>query len=75
MCTIDTDFEQVREHCGDNNCKDLTDLCLWVELDSAISTAVRFIGRGKTRNMVMRSLNSERIADIDAERTAHETRG
>lgn len=73
MCTINADLEQVKEHCGDNNCEDLIDLCLWIELDTSISTAVRFIGRGRTRRMVMRALNSERIAALDAERTLRET--
>jgi hypothetical protein len=74
MCTIDTNLEIVQEHCGDNNCKDLTDLCLFVELDTSIATATRFIGRARTKKMVKHILNSMRLAEIDAERTQSESR-
>ena len=74
MCTINTDLELVQEHCGDNNCKDLTDLCLFIELETSIQTATRFIGRARTKQMVRHILHGMKLAEIDAERTASENR-
>jgi hypothetical protein len=72
MCDIQ--MERVLSHCGDPDCPELEDHCLWITIDTTVLAAVKLIGYKRTKDMFMKALLSPEARKLEAERTEREAR-